>query len=254
MAISPPAIPWVQPDQALPEARFAMREPRSFKGLVAAGRDLSAARLVEAYQQGLFPWFSLGQPVLWWSPDPRMVLQVQDYRWHDSLRKAVRRFRRRPDCELRFDTAFDQVIRHCATRPRAGQSGTWIVPEMMEAYEALHAMGLAHSVETWDAGKLVGGLYVVSIGTALFGESMFALQSDASKIALSGLIGFALAHDMPWIDCQQNTAHLAFMGAREQSRDAFVEAVRRETQRPAPAWRFESIYWDALDSLGSRTP
>jgi leucyl/phenylalanyl-tRNA--protein transferase len=252
MTASSVTVHWVNPNEPLPAARTALQTPAQWRGLVAAGHDLSVDRLVEAYSQGIFPWFSQGQPVLWWSPDPRMVLRVSDFRVHDSLRKTLRQFRRNPQCEIRLDSAFGQVIRHCAERPRAGQSGTWIVPEMIETYEALHHAGLAHSVETWVNGELVGGLYLVSIGQALFGESMFALQRDASKIALAALVGFARHHRMGWIDCQQNTSHLASLGAREMPRAEFLRWVERDTAMPAPiatpAWTFDSIYWFELDS------
>jgi leucyl/phenylalanyl-tRNA--protein transferase len=247
MNTSKVSVTWIQQDEPLPNATTAIQEPAHWRGLVAAGQDLSVARLLEAYRQGIFPWYSEGQPVLWWSPDPRMVLPVDAFRLHASLRKTLRRFRRAPNCEVRIDSAFSQVIRHCAERPRPGQSGTWIVPEMVATYEALHQAGYAHSVETWVDQKLIGGLYVVSIGRALFGESMFALQPDASKIALAALVSFARQHGMTWIDCQQNTRHLASLGAREMPRTQFLKGVARDVTQPPPTWKFESIYWDAID-------
>ena len=239
-------VPWLEPGMPLPPATSALVRPAHWRGLVAAGQELNPDRLREAYAQGIFPWFSEGQPVLWWSPDPRMVLHTREFRLHESLRKTLRQWRRKPGCEIRFDSAFAQVIRHCARAPRGGQHGTWIVPEMIAAYEELHAQGLAHSVETWIDGELVGGLYAVSMGCAIFGESMFALRSNASKIALAALVAFARAHAMPWIDCQQNTRHLASLGAHEVARADFLENVERERQRPAPVWKFQSLYWDAL--------
>ena len=154
---------------------------------MAAGGGLSVQRLVEAYSQGMFPWFSEGQPVLWWSPSPRMVLEVENFKLHRSLRKTLQKFVHMPTVSITFDTAFDRVIQHCSEFKRQGQKGTWIVQDMVSAYQALHRAGFAHSVETWIEGELVGGLYCVSIGKAVFGESMFALQTDASKIALSAL-------------------------------------------------------------------
>lgn len=251
MSASAFSVTWIQEDDPLPAASSALQAPAHWRGLVAAGQDLSVARLLEAYGQGIFPWYSQGQPVLWWSPDPRMVLPVNGFRLHDSLRKTLRKFRRQAGSEIRIDSAFNRVIRHCAERPRPGQSGTWIVPEMVEAYEALHCAGFAHSVETWIDQELVGGLYVVSIGQALFGESMFALHRDASKIALAALVSFARQHGMTWIDCQQNTRHLASLGAREMPRSAFVHGVTRDVAKPPPTWKFESIYWDAIDDRAS---
>ena len=239
-------LQWLEPGMPMPPAHTALSSPSSLRGLVAAGHELTPQRLQEAYAQGIFPWFTEGQPVLWWSPDPRMVLRTAEFRLHDSLRKTLRQWQRQARLEVRLDSAFGRVIRHCAQAPRAGQHGTWIVPEMIEAYEALHAQGLVHSVETWLDGELVGGLYAVSMGCAIFGESMFALRSDASKVALAALVAFARVHDMPWIDCQQNTRHLASLGAREMARADFLLGVHREVHRPAPVWEFRSIYWDAL--------
>ena len=247
-----PQIPWINAHDALPDASTALREPAHFCGLVAAGQDLSVSRLQEAYSKGIFPWYSKGQPVLWWSPNPRMVLQTTQFRLHDSLRKTLRQFRRSPNCEIRIDTAFDRVIQHCAQQPRAGQHGTWILPEMVQVYEALHQVGCAHSVETWIDDELVGGLYVVSMGHAIFGESMFALKSNASKIALAALVGFARYHHMPWIDCQQNTRHLASMGAQEMSRDVFLTWIARGIGQTSPDWKFRSIYWNELDPQALR--
>ena len=249
MLSSQPSIPWVEAHTPLPPAESALQSPVHLRGLVAAGEDLSSSRLLEAYSKGMFPWYSQGQPVLWWSPEPRMVLQVKDFRLHSSLKKTLRQFRRDPHCEIRVDYAFREVIRHCATRPRPGQSGTWIVPEMVAAYEDFHRNGHAHSVETWIEGQLVGGLYLVSVGQGVFGESMFTLRRDASKIALAALVAFTRAQGMDWIDCQQNTAHLASMGAAEISRQDFLSRVKRAIHQPAPAWKFESIYWNFIDPL-----
>ena len=244
-----PLVPWIEPGDVLPDAHQALHQPANLRGLVAAGADLSVARLQEAYSKGIFPWFSPGQPVLWWSTDPRMVLQVAQFRLHTSLRKTLRQFRRRDGCEIRFDSAFSQVIRHCAQQPRERQNGTWIVPEMVQTYEALHRAGHAHSVETWMDGELIGGLYVVSLGRAVFGESMFALQTNASKVALAALVAFARYHRIAWIDCQQNTRHLASLGAQEMPRDTFIRWLNRDMAQAAPEWKFESIYWDLLDPL-----
>jgi leucyl/phenylalanyl-tRNA--protein transferase len=238
-------IPWIEDNDPLPRAELAQPVGSELAGLVAAGGGLSVERLVEAYAQGLFPWFSQGQPILWWSPDPRMVLQTHLFKLHRSLRKTVQKFVQCPHAEIRIDHDFPSVIRHCAHTSRKGRPGTWIVDEMMEAYVALHRAGYAHSVETWIEGKLVGGLYCVSIGDTLFGESMFSLQADASKIALAALVAFARTHDLPWIDCQQNTPHLASLGAHEVPRAEFLSWVRGATTRQR-SWTFSPSYWHTV--------
>ena len=199
-----------------------------------------------AYSLGVFPWFSKDQPVLWWSPDPRMVLPVEAFHLHRSFEKSLRKFGSTNGCEVRIDSAFDQVIRACATRARAGQSGTWILPDMVAAYGALHRAGYAHSVETWIHGQLVGGLYCVALGKAVFGESMFSCANDASKIALAALICFCRRHGIPQIDCQQKTSHLASLGAREVSRSAFIEQMTSAQTACPPDWKFEPLYWHEL--------
>ena len=237
-------IPWLDTQTPLPPPELAQKKGSSLADLVAAGGGLSVSRLCEAYEQGMFPWFSEGQPILWWSPDPRMVLQTENFKLHRSLRKTLQRFIVTPDCDVRMDSAFAQVIRHCAQTPREGQAGTWIVEEMMEAYIALHEAGFVHSVETWVNGELVGGLYCVSVGDTLFGESMFAHATDASKVALAALVAFARAHGLTWIDCQQNTQHLASLGAREMPRTDFLEMVRNAPKQSHRTWVFEPHHWN----------
>lgn len=216
-------------------------------GLLAAGGALDVPTLLSAYRQGIFPWFSEGQPILWWSTDPRMVLQVDDFRLHPSLRKTLRRFARTAGCEIRFDSAFASVISQCAGSPRQGVApGTWILPQMEQAYLRLHEAGHAHSVETWIDGVLVGGLYCVAIGKAVYGESMFAQARDASKIALAALVAFCRVHGMRSIDCQQNTRHLASLGAREIPRSRFVRHCAAACAETAPHWIFEPLYWQEL--------
>ena len=239
-------IPWLEPDSPLPAPELAQKKGSALEGLVAAGGGLSVGRLCEAYQQGMFPWFSQGQPVLWWSPDPRMVLQTADFKLHRSFRKTLHSFIMDDQCEIRINHDFSAVIRHCAQASRKGKPGTWIVEEMILAYEALHAQGLAHTVETWQDNRLVGGLYCVSMGDTLFGESMFALQTDASKIALAALVAFARHHELAWIDCQQNTAHLASLGAREMPRMKFLKLVREARKDVSRAWLFQPEYWQTL--------
>jgi leucyl/phenylalanyl-tRNA--protein transferase len=239
-------IPWLEPDDPLPDPASAWGNADPVPGLLAAGGSLAADHLLQAYVKGIFPWFSDGQPILWWSPDPRMVLEVARFRLHRSLRKTLTRFAVDPRCEVRIDHDFNAVISSCSQSPRPRQSGTWILPEMVRAYDALHRCGHAHSVETWIDGELAGGLYCVAIGRAVFGESMFTHRADASKIALAALICFCLRHGIAMIDCQQNTAHLASLGAHEIPRSRFVSHVAQACRIPAPAWRFEPVYWNEL--------
>ena len=241
-----PALTVLRAGDAFPPVSEAWGPETSAPGLVAAGGELDVATLCAAYSATIFPWFSEGDPILWWSPDPRMVLQVAGFRLHRSLRKVIERFRADPACEIRFDTAFDAVVSACAAAPRPGQDGTWIGPEMRCAYGALHRAGHAHSVEIWVHGELVAGLYGVGIGQAVFGESMFTHIADGSKIALAALVAWCRHHEVPQIDCQQNTAHLAFMGAQEMPRADFARAVAELTRRPAPPWKFDTVYWNAL--------
>jgi leucyl/phenylalanyl-tRNA--protein transferase len=195
----------------------------------------------------VFPWYGEGQPVLWWSPDPRMVLPVDAFKLSRSLRKTLQKFIRTPGCALRIDGDFDAVIRACAGTPREGQDGTWIVPELMEAYSAWHRLGRVHSFETWMDGELVGGLYAVSIGRMVFGESMFSRRTDASKIALAGLVAFCRAHGIRLIDCQQNTRHLASLGAREVPRAEFEAHLRRFIAEPSVEdWTYDPSFWAQL--------
>jgi len=247
------SLPWLEPHDPFPPVSQAWGHASPAPGLLAAGGSLDVQRLQVAYANGIFPWFSSGQPILWWSPDPRMVLYVDEFRLHRSLLRVLRRFIATPGCEVRIDSDFAAVIEACAQTPRIGQSGTWIVPAMQVAYQALHTAGNAHSVETWVNGRLLGGLYCISIGRALFGESMFAHATDASKIALAALIGLCRYHGIPLIDCQQNTSHLASLGAREISRDDFLQQVhmlRELPPSPACLWCFQPVYWQAVLSSG----
>jgi leucyl/phenylalanyl-tRNA--protein transferase len=239
-------LPWLDPGDPFPDTALAWDATQPAPGLLAAGGALDVDSLHRAYSAGIFPWFSEGQPILWWSTDPRMVLFTGEFRLHRSLRKTLARFIADPRCELRIDSAFPDVIRACSQAPREGQSGTWIVPQMVKAYEAFHRAGYAHSVEAWVDGRLAGGLYCVCIGQAVFGESMFTRVPDASKIALAGLVAFCRHGGIGVIDCQQNTQHLASLGAREIARADFVAQVAQNTKNPPPAWRFDPVYWNAL--------
>ena len=243
---NPKSVPWLTTGEDFPPVSQAWAESDPAPGLLAAGGSLDIQTLLKAYGQGIFPWFSPGQPILWWSPEPRMVLQTRDFKLQRSLQKTLRRFVLEPGCSLRFDTVFERVIKACAQTPRDGQPGTWIVPEMIDAYTNLHRAGHAHSVETWVDGELVGGLYCVNLGHMVFGESMFSHQSDASKIALAGLVAFCKAQGIAMIDCQQNTAHLASLGAAEIARADFVDQIKQNARKPSPVWIFDTLYWQQI--------
>jgi leucyl/phenylalanyl-tRNA---protein transferase len=224
-------IPWLHPAQPFPPLQCALREPN---GLLAAGADLSPARLIEAYRHGIFPWYSAGEPILWWSPDPRMVLQPERIKVSRSLSKTLRR----GDFTVSADLAFDQVIVGCS-QPRDDQPGTWITEEMRHAYCALHEAGVAHSIEVWRGGQLAGGLYGIAIGRAFFGESMFSRVSDASKIALVALARQLARWEFGLIDCQMNTPHLASMGAGEITRNEFARRLVELVDYPRPTGRWQ---------------
>jgi leucyl/phenylalanyl-tRNA---protein transferase len=241
-------IRWLRgADDPLPEARFALGRTSDAPGLVAVGGELSPTRLAEAYGKGIFPWYSEGQPVLWWSPDPRMVLLPAEFRIARSLKKTLRRFAGSADCELRIDSDFRRVISACAATLRDGEPGTWIVPEMIEAYCTWHGEGRAHSFETWIDGELAGGLYGVSLGRMFFGESMFTKRTDASKIALAALVAFCREHGIETIDCQQRTSHLASFGGRELPRSEFLRRLGTALAMPALTdWTYDLRMWRQL--------
>ena len=218
-------IPWLGPRDPFPPVDHALRDPN---GLLAAGADLSPRRLLDAYRLGIFPWYSEGDPTLWWSPDPRMVLFLDEFRVSRSLRRVITSGR----YSVTFDEAFTEVLQGCAA-PRDGQDGTWITPEVVEAYTALSSLGHAHSVETWSGDSLAGGLYGVAIGRMFFGESMFARESDASKVAFAALVTQLGRWGFELIDCQMSTAHLASLGARDIARTAFNELIARLVRQPS---------------------
>jgi leucyl/phenylalanyl-tRNA---protein transferase len=206
-------LAWIGPRDPFPPVARALKEPN---GLLAAGGDLSLERLLDAYRQGIFPWFSRGEPILWWSPDPRMVLYTGELKVSRSLAKNLRN----KGYELRIDTAFREVVKGCADRKE-----TWLSRPMQAAYLALHQSGYAHSFETWREDDLVGGLYGVAIGRMFYGESMFSSATDASKVALVGLVRALVARGFPMIDCQMKTPLLASLGGREIPRAAFLRAL-----------------------------
>lgn len=230
-------IPWLDHRHQFPPLSQALLEPN---GLLAAGGDLSPSRLLAAYRQGIFPWFMPGEPILWWSPSPRMVLFPNELHIHRSLAKVIRNKAYR----ITFDTAFRDVMAGCAA-PRGEQAGTWISDDMIEAYVALHHAGYAHSFECWHEDELVGGLYGMAIGKMFYGESMFARQADASKITFVHAVQWLAAQGFGLIDCQMHTEHLARFGAREISRDEFMQQLTELTAQYdllGPwSYRYESL-------------
>jgi len=244
-------IPWLEAADPFPPVARALEHPN---GLLCAGGDLSIGRLLDAYRLGIFPWFSGSEPILWWSPDPRMVLFTDELKVSRSLAKSIRN----KGYELRIDSAFREVLAGCAA-PRSGPedetSGTWLGPAMRAAYAALHDAGHAHSVETWRDGELVGGLYGVALGRMFYGESMFARAVDASKVALVALVEELRARGFPLIDCQVRTPLLAALGAREIPRRDFLQRVTRLVHYAEPAQRWGSDtgvgVFDAQPAVGS---
>ncbi len=240
-------LPWLASGDSFPDVSQAWGPADPVPGLLASGSDLSVATLIQAYSNGIFPWFSEGQPTLWWSPNPRMVLTISNFKLHRSLRKTLQAFLQTPGCEVQIDHDFSAVIQACANTPRDGQTGTWILPEMQAAYIALHEAGHAHSIETWAHGQLTGGLYCTAIGGSVFGESMFAHTSDASKIALAALVALCRSQGVLMIDCQQNTAHLTSLGAAEISRQAFCAQILSSAKKTI-SWHIDSVKWQVLDA------
>ena len=229
-------IPWLANSDSFPALSSALRDPN---GLLAAGADLSPQRLIGAYRQGIFPWFNAGEPILWWSPDPRMVMFPSELKISRSLTKTLRNRR----FEVRVDTAFCDVMLACSQVSREGQSGTWISKQMIAAYVELHRLGIAHSFETWIAGELAGGLYGVALGRVFYGESMFSKQTDASKIAFVYLVRQLRRWNFGLIDCQMKTGHLASLGAREIPRQEFsallADLVNYSNPNAARPWELD---------------
>ena len=224
------------PDDPFPPATEALREP---DGLLAIGADLSPERLLQAYAQGIFPWYSDGQPILWWSPDPRMVFRTDAVRLSSRFRRQLRRC----DWRVQADTAFDAVLAACADTPRPGQDGTWILPEMQAAYRRLHRLGHAHSVEVFDGdGRLVGGLYGVAVGRMFYGESMFSACSGGSKVALAALASRLHGWGWPLLDAQVENPHLVSLGAERWERTRFLAAVRELAASPGLAGSWTAAF------------
>jgi leucyl/phenylalanyl-tRNA--protein transferase len=233
------------------ELRFPPPEGASPEGVVAVGGDASPERLVLAYSLGIFPWPHRDLPLLWFSPDPRFVLRLDSVHVGRSLRKRIRA----APFEIRTDTAFAEVMQGCSTSPRPGQDGTWITPELKRGFEALHARGVAHSIEAWRDGELVGGLYGVSLGQAFCGESMFARADDASKIAAVTMLGNLRRWGFHFVDCQVYTDHLSRFGAEEWPRAKFLTALQVALAQPSTSgpWRFELDPQGALAELDRKT-
>jgi len=225
---------WLTSRLFFPPLEDALVEPN---GLLAAGGDLSPERMIQAYRSGIFPWFNENEPILWWSPDPRMVLFPTELKVSRSLNKILKK----GDYEIRVDSAFNEVIHACAA-PRKGQAGTWIHPDMISAYTTLHEMGLAHSVETWVDGKLKGGLYGIAQGNIFFGESMFSQIDNASKISFVHLVKQLQRWNYGMIDCQMKTTHLASFGAREIPRKEFSYILKKSEnhQNKIEKWSFDT--------------
>ena len=231
-------LPWRlddAPDAPFPPAETALRDP---DGLLALGGDLSPVRLLNAYAGGIFPWFSEGQPLLWWSPDPRMVFRTDGVHLSSRFRRSLRQ----STWTLRADTCFEQVINACAASPRPGQDGTWITRDMRDAYVDLHRLDFAHSVEVFDGNALVGGIYGVAIGRMFFGESMFSAVSGGSKVALAGLAHRLASWGWPLIDAQVENDHLLRMGAENWPRQRFLALAREQVQQPAAAGDWVDLF------------
>ena len=219
-------ISWLGPHDSFPNPRFEVDPDPSVPGLIAVSERIYPGQLSKAYQLGIFPWYSDNQPVLWWSPDPRMVLKPSAFKCSDSLQKIIRHFCQDARSQILVDADFGAVIRSCATSSRKDQDGTWITHEIMDAYTSLHEQGNAHSIAVTEDGQIIGGLYCVSFGGMVFGESMFSRKSNASKIALAALTAWCLAIGVEMIDCQQETAHLHSLGAAPIPRQTFLEQLQ----------------------------
>ncbi|NUS39393.1 MAG: leucyl/phenylalanyl-tRNA--protein transferase [Lysobacter sp.] len=242
MSAGPLALPLLgaSPDSPFPPPASALREP---DGLLAVGGDLAPTRLINAYRHGIFPWFSQGQPILWWSPDPRMVFRTDGVGLSTRFRRTLRKSR----WTLRADTAFAEVVSACASVPRSGQRGTWITPAMRAAYLALHRLGHAHSVEVYDEGTLAGGIYGVAIGRMFFGESMFNARSGGSKVALAGLARMLHRWGWPLVDAQVESQHLVSLGANAMPREDFLRRVGAlvDMAEPSGPWTARFGEWPA---------
>lgn len=221
------------------EFKFPNPNDADEDGIVAWGGDLNPARIIRAYQSGIFPWYSKGDPILWWSPNPRLIMELDDFKISKSLKKSLKKF------TYKFDSSFKEVMQNCASKPRKGQNGTWIQDDIVEAYEVLHSMGIAHSIESYKDGELVGGLYGLSIGKVFCGESMFANENDASKSAYTVLVKHLKKWGYDFIDCQVPTDHLKSLGAKEVTRDYFLNRlVKSNMDEVKESWKIDNSIID----------
>lgn len=243
------SLPFLEAGAPFPPLNRAWPEYSDAPGLLAAGGCLDVETLYRAYRHGIFPWFGKNDPILWWSTHPRMVLFTDEFRFSGSLKKEIKRLYQCQRLNFKIDHDFPNVIHHCANTLRLEQVGTWIQPQMIDAYIKLHQAGFAHSVETWIDDKLVGGLYCVAIGRMVFGESMFTHRSNASKMALTALLAFCRRHTIPLIDCQQQTAHLASLGGRPISRNDFVTHVALQVDQTSPLWVWHEEEENGMNTL-----
>ena len=240
------SVPWLATDEAFPVPSNAFNPDPEVPGLIAISEEISSEQLLRAYGQGIFPWYSDGQPILWWSPNPRMVLKPKNLKISKSLKKDIKNILVDRDWEIKVDENFHETILSCATQSRYGQDGTWITYAIMHAYGTLHEQGYAHSVEIFHQGQRVGGLYCVNIGQMVFGESMFSKRVNASKIALASLCAWCITQDIEMIDCQQETDHLTSLGGKAISRDEFLAHIEKQCSAKNLEWRFNKnvlSYW-----------
>lgn len=252
----PTSIPFIRLPDDLPSHAMILNDAPSFQGIFAVSTEISAQWVKTAYQNGLFPWYSSGEPVLWHSPNPRMVLQLKDFKYSPSLKKRLRQWARNPNLGMRvtLNHAFESVIAACAKTPRVGQDGTWITPELAQAYIDLHHQQHAVSVEVWQNDQLVAGLYGVLLGRMFFGESMFTHISDGSKVALACWVEYLRQEQFELMDCQQETEHLTRLGGAPIPRAQFFQTSAQLMQRPAPDWAKMAAQINLLDFFKLSAP